>query len=86
MLKQLFEYVRNLLFLAKDVQENRDDTDRLQERVEELTEKVCILANEIQRINEREQHEREKFMLRVENTLLRFERSLPAPRAPRKRK
>jgi len=85
-LKQLFEYVRSLLFLAKDVQENRDDTERLQGRVEELTEKVCILANEIQRINEREQHEREKFMLRVENTLPRFERSLPPPRDSRKRK
>lgn len=31
-----------------------------------------------QRIGEREQHERKKFVFKVENALLRFERLLPA--------
>lgn len=35
------------------------------------------LVYEIQRISEREMHEREKMQLRLENQLLRFERRLP---------
>ncbi len=42
------------------------------------------LTFEIQRINEREQLEREKFVLKVENTLLRFD-SQPTPRKERKK-
>lgn len=86
MLKQLFEYVQRLLLLAHETRQNRDDIKDLQEQLESLTEKVRILAFEIQRINAREQHEREKFMLRVENTLLRFERQLPSGKEGKKLK
>ena len=51
-----------------------------------MTDKIHALANEVQRISEREQHEREKFMLRVKNALLRFERLLPPAKESRKRK
>ena len=67
-------------------QQNREDLEHLTTRMEDLSEKVGILANELQRINERELHEREKFMLRVENVLLRFERLLPPARETKKRK
>jgi chromosome segregation ATPase len=85
-LKQLFEYVQQLLFLAKETQRNRHDIEELRARIAQITEKVQALAFEVQRINEREQHEREKFALKLENALLRFERLLPPPGDTQKRK
>ena len=41
---------------------------------------------DVQRINEREQHEREKQMLKIENALLKFERQLPAIKEKKSRK
>ena len=79
MLKQLFEYVQRLLFLAHETQNNRDDIKELGKRVEILSDKMQVLASELQRLNEREEHEREKLALRLENALLRFERLLPPP-------
>ncbi len=86
MLKQLFEYVHQLLFLAQETQRNRHDLELLRTRVEQVTDKVQALAYEIQRINEREQQEREKLVLKLENALLRFERLLPASSDTQKRK
>ena len=79
MFKEIFDSVQKLLLLAHETKRNRDDVDDLYTRVERLGDKVQALAYEIQRINEREQHEREKFRLQVENALLRFERLLPPP-------
>jgi len=42
-----------------------------------LAATVQLLAYEIHRLGERETHEREKFMLRVENQLLKAGRQLP---------
>ena len=86
MLKQLFEYLHRLFLLARETEENRSDIEGLQRRVEDLSLKVVALAGEIQRISEREQHEREKFALKVENALLRFERQLPSGKGPKKLK
>ena len=86
MLKQLFEYVQGLLLLSHETQWNRDDIEDLQRRMEDLTEKVRVLASDLQRVSEREQHEREKFVLKVENALLRFERQLAAGKESRKSK
>ena len=83
MLKQLFEYVQRLLLLAHETKRNRDDIEELQGRVESLTEKVHILAVEIQRITERERLEREKNLLQLENAILRLERRLPAAKPPK---
>ena len=44
------------------------------------------LSHKLERLNEREQYEREKLLLKVENTLLRFERLLPPPPDSKKRK
>ena len=79
MLRQLFDYVQRLLFLAHETQNNRDDIEELRKRVETLTVTMQSVASELQRLNEREQHEREKLALRLENALLRFERLLPPP-------
>ena len=86
MFKQFIEYVRELLFLARDVREQREEIEKLRTGLEELTVTVRQQAFEIQRISEREQHEREKFMLKVENALLRFERQLATGKESRKSK
>jgi phosphate uptake regulator len=85
-LKQVFDYIHKVLFLAYEVQQNRDELDELRRSVERLAETVRQQSFEIQRICEREQHEREKFALKVENALLRFERQLPPGKDPKKLK
>ena len=76
MLQKLLELFRSHLFLSRDVQENRDDLARLKLQVKEMSDELVQLKSDMQRGFENERHEREKFMLRVENALLRFERSL----------
>ena len=58
----------------------------LERGLHDTNEAVCQLAFELQRINERERHEREKFMLKIENTLLRYERALALPKESKKQK
>ena len=86
MLKQLFEYIHKLFFLAHEVQQNRKELDELRRSVEELAETMRQQTFDIQRISEREQHEREKLMLRLENALLKFERQLPPAKESKKLK
>lgn len=86
MFKQLFEFIRQALFLQRDVRDVKEDVARLERELHDTNEAVRQLAFEIQRINERERHERETFMLKVENTLLRYERLLPPAKEPRKQK
>lgn len=55
--------------------ESRRDKELGQE-VRDLTRAVERLAYEIHRVGEKDDHEREKIVLRLENELLRFERRL----------
>ncbi len=86
MFKQLVDAVRQMLFLLRDVEQNKQDVATLKEQLAETNQLVRQLAFEIQRISEREQHEREKFALKMENVLLRFERQLPSAKEPKKLK
>lgn len=86
MFKQLVDAVRQILFLLRDVEQTKTDLAKLKEQLAETNQVVRQLAFEIQRLSRREQSEREKFMLRVENILLRFERQLPPGPEPKKRK
>ena len=86
MFKPLFEFVRQALFLQRDVRELKDDVAGLERELHATNEAVRQLAMELQRVNEREIHEREKFILKVENALLRHERLLPPPKEPKKQK
>jgi len=61
-LRQLFEYVQRLVLLAHETKENRDDIEGLQARVENLSEKVQVLAVALERLSERERLEREKHL------------------------
>jgi archaellum component FlaC len=84
MLKQIMELARLLWSLGQETQENkqaikelREELNRRDERLRELTQIVQQLAFELQRLKENEAHEREKWALRTENALLRLERRLP---------
>lgn len=81
MWKYILELVRQLLRVTEDTQENRAEIKAVRQQLDELTAIVQRLAHEIALINEREQHEREKLELRLENQLLRYEqKQLPPAR------
>ena len=86
MFKQVIDAGRQTLLLLRDVEQNKQDIATLKEQVAETNQLVRQLAFEIQRISEREQHEREKLVLRMKNALLRFERLLPPASDTKKRK
>ncbi len=78
MFKQLFEFARQAVFLQRDLRDLKDNVANLELELHETTEALRRVAFELERIAERERHEREKFALKIENTLLKSER-LPAP-------
>ena len=85
MWKKLLELLRTQVFLARDLQENRENIAKLRETVDELSSLMIKLQFEIEAIRQEDRHEREKMLLKMENTLLRFERLLP-PSLPKRRK
>ena len=83
MLKHLYAWVKQLLLLSRDTQQNCLDIREIREELDLLTSSVKKLTFEMQRIRERVEHiqaletsEREKMALRLENEMLRFERRL----------
>jgi hypothetical protein len=85
-LSQLIEFLQQALFLQRDVTKLKEDVASLQRELEETNAFANRLAFELQRVSEREQQEREKLMLKLENALLRFERTLPPPKETKKQK
>lgn len=86
MWKKLLELFRVQVFLARDVQENKEKIARLRQEFDDLSGLVVRLQFEVQSLREEERHEREKLLLKIENALLRFEKLLPPPADTRKRK
>lgn len=86
MLKKLLELFRGQVFLAKDVQDNKESIARLRQEFDELSDLVVRLQYEVRGLREEERHEREKFVLSIENALLKFERRLPPAKGPKKLK
>ncbi len=70
MWKQLLEALTQLITLTQETRQNRTDINSVKAAVQRL-------AYEIGRRRENEAHEREVITLRLENTLLKFERRLP---------
>jgi len=86
MFKQVVDVVRQMLFLLRDVEQNKQDIATLKEQLAETNQLVRQLALEMQHNHERERHEREKFILKVENALLRGQRTLPPSKESKKQK
>ncbi len=76
MIKQLFELAERLLTITRDIRSNQAGIKRLEGQVETLSAAVRELTFEFRRLRENEHHERERMALRLENTLLHFERRL----------
>ena len=90
MWKKLLELFRSQVFLARDVQENKENIARLRQEFDELSDLVerlqYELSGEIRSLRAEARHEREKLVLRLENALLKFERHLPPPKDGKKLK
>ena len=86
MWKKLLELFRAQVFLARDVQENKEKIARLRQEFDELSGLVVRLQFEIQSLREEQRHERETLMLCLENVLFKFERQLPFVKEPKKLK
>lgn len=78
MWKKLYDVLSRLLALTQKVERHDKEILGLQQEVKNLAAVVQRLVYEIQRISDRETHERDKMQLRLENQLLRFERRLPS--------
>lgn len=77
MWKKLYEVLTRLFALTQKVERHDKEIVELRQEIKELTSVMQRLVYEIQRISERETHEREKMELRLENQLLRFQQRLP---------
>jgi len=71
--------------LSEDLKANRDNTERLEQEVRDLTAVVRQLAFELQRTRENQAHEMEKMELRLRLELLQSAKPLP-PEAARPEK
>jgi hypothetical protein len=78
MWKQFYELVLRGARLTEDTAENKAAVKQLQLQVEDLTDKVHLLAAELRHGAKNEAHERRNLALQLENQLLRFERRLPS--------
>ena len=77
MWKQFLDFFRQVFKLTETTQDNSKKIGNLQEQVETIIFNLQRLGYEVQRIDERERHEREKLELRLEIERLRAERALP---------
>lgn len=66
-----------LFNLSEDLKANRDNTERLEQEVRDLTAVVRQLAFELQRTRENQAHEMEKLELRLRLESLQNPRPLP---------
>jgi len=77
MWKQLAEFFQHVLFLTQETQKNQEDISRLVQEMREVKDALTLLAFEVSKLRDNEQHEREKMALRFELELLRSGRQLP---------
>lgn len=76
MWKQIFDMAKRLVLLAEDTKRNSEEIKELRDEVRRLSAAIERLAYELHRVSDRETHEREQLVLRLENKLLQFEKSL----------
>src|SRR5437763_319846 len=78
MWSKLLDYLRHLLLHKEQTEKNTSDLKQVKHDVEELTSVMQRFGLELAHLQVNEAHEREKLALRLENALLRYERSLPS--------
>ena len=84
MWERLIDLVKTVVTLAEELKQNREEIKEIRQELRDLTSIVQRLASDIEHTKDREASEREKLILQLQNTLLRFERHieerLPPPR------
>lgn len=88
MWKTLLTVLQNVLTLARDLEENRQEIKELNEKVYRLTNIVQRLSDKLDAQARQERAEREKLTLQLENELLKSGREvklLPAKKRGSKR-
>lgn len=82
--KQFLALTQSVFTLARDIEETRAETKHLREEVNKLTAAVVALKGQLDVISQREQGERDKLSLKLENEFLKRDarptRELPASR------
>jgi archaellum component FlaC len=76
MWERIYNFGRMLFNLSEDLKANRDNTERLEQEVRDLTTVVRQLAFELQRTRENQIHELEKMELRLKLELLQSAKQL----------
>lgn len=85
MWERIYNFGRMLFHLSEDLKANRDNTERLEQEVRDLTTVVRQLAFELQRTRENQTHELEKMELRLRLEMLQTVKQLPVdPQNPEK--
>ena len=77
MWQKILEWAKYFLKHKEQTEKNSADIKEQERTIKDLTTAVQHLAYELERQRENEAHERDKLTLRLENILLRSERSLP---------
>ena len=77
MWEKIYNFGRMVFNLSEDLKANRDNTERLEQEVRDLTTVVRQMAFELQRTRENQVHEMEKLELRLKLELLQGAKSLP---------
>jgi response regulator RpfG family c-di-GMP phosphodiesterase len=88
MWKTFLEFVHQLFLVTEDTNRNKaaikelqrefkEFSERMEREIQQLRAAIERLAYEVQRTSERERYERENYILRLENRLLRAGFSLP---------
>lgn len=91
MWKDIYQFGKDLILLTRETQQNKTDVKRCEDKIATLERefdemrddfhKLLFLINQlnfdIEKVSDREKHEREMIVLRLENEMLKFERRLP---------
>ena len=77
MWRQLLTLIRTAFTLARDLEQTRAEINEINKQILDMTLALQRLSDEIRLVSQRENSEREKLALELENALLRAERALP---------
>jgi hypothetical protein len=78
MWEKVYDAIAKLFSLGIKVERNEQEIKELRAENKELLDLVRFLAAEIHRVSSKQDLEREKIELYIENQLLKFEKNLPA--------
>lgn len=88
---KILEYAQTLIFLQREVQQNKSDIKECEQELKRQSDQIDKLRSEfsslvlivqklsfdIENVSKGEKSEREKLALQLENEMLKFERRLP---------